>query len=266
MRAATILSVLAAPAYAGGHGDKVCRSKTEAETMTDLRTSLNCSAAAPTTCACLGATTKLTPGQTRFACPGPDVTLWNSTGKMCINATSDKDSTWARHDWPYPDNTAATCDGSSGTGPNWEPGSYDCTKVKITPVTDPVTYKTHKFEKGFAGYNAEYNSEAWCTGKSCYVDPCTCNMKDFSASSWFKKADGSKLYYSGMMCGAAYTFKDAVCTGKTTKTTCEADSGCTFASPVVADVTSPGPKKTVTSSGKGAAIGVVMVGLVASRF
>jgi len=214
-RAAAFLTLLAASAYA-----QTCVSKTNDEMIKEIRTALKCSNAKPTTCPCTGN------GQTTYDCPVDAKTLWASTGKKCIKATPDKNSTWAKHDWDYPDTTANDCNGSSGTGANWEPGSYDCTKVKAAIVAGKQTYKAHKFEQSFAGYNTAYDSEPWCTTKSCYVDPCKCNMKDLSASSWFKKTDGSKMYYSGLKCGGAYEFKAALCAGKTDKTGCVADTGC----------------------------------------
>jgi len=92
--------------------------------------------------------------------------------------------------------------------------------------SNPKKYLTHEFKNPSAGYNSKYDSEAWCTQKSCYVDPCKCNMRDMSSSSWFKKQDGSTMYYSGMKCGAPFEFKAALCQGKTTMSTCNVDTGC----------------------------------------
>ena len=211
--AATILALITAQAYA-----QTCVSKTNDEMMQEIRVKAGCPNAKPTDCPCTGN------GQTQYNCPAPSVTLWNSTGKKCIKADSDKDNTWAKHPnkWDYPADTASDC-----SKVNIEPGSYDCTKVKVTG-SNPVTYKPHEFKNPSPGYNGQYDSEAWCTQKSCYVDPCKCNMKDFSASSWFKKQDGSTMYYSGMKCGAKYEFKGKLCSGKTTKAACNVDTGCTW--------------------------------------
>jgi len=211
--AAIILSLIAAPAYA-----QKCMAKTNDEMMQQIRAKAGCPDAKPTDCACSGN------GQTQYDCPGPTVTLWESTGKKCIKADSDKDSTWAKHPnkWDYPADTASDC-----STVNIEPGSYDCTKVKVAG-SDPVKYLPHEFKNPSAGYNAKYDSEAWCTQKSCYVDPCKCNMKDMSASSWFKKTDGSTMYYSGNKCGAPYEFKAALCSGQTTKAKCIGDTGCNW--------------------------------------
>jgi len=264
-RAVTSLLIMAAPTYvmaAGTHKTTTlapvvaaspCAAKSEADMLKDIRTLLKCPNAAPTDCPCAGNKQK------KFDCPGPAVTLWASTGKKCINATSDKDSTWAKHTWPYPANTADNCQGSSGTGANWEPGSYDCTKVKVTPVTKPVTYKAHKFQQGFAGYNSNYNSESWCTQKSCYVDPCKCNMKDFSASSWFKNQDGSKMYYSGMKCGGKYTFKAALCKGSTTKVQCLKDTGCKWTAPAAGATATSDGKRTFELSALGLIMGATLL-------
>ena len=178
-----------------------CRAKTEEETMKELRTKLKCANAKPTSCPCLGNM------QTQYDCPGKSVTAWDSAGKKCVKADSDKDATWAKHPnkWDYPADTGKDC-----TKINIEPGSYDCTKVLI-PGSNPKAYKPHEFKNPSSGYNSKYDSEAWCTQKSCYVDPCNCNMKDFSQSSWFKKPDGSTMYYSGQVCGAPFTFKEKLC-------------------------------------------------------
>ena len=181
-----------------------CRSKTEHETMKELRTKLKCPNAKPTSCPCIGNM------QTQYDCPAKNVTAWDSAGKKCVKADSDKDATWAKHPnkWDYPADTGKDC-----SKINIEPGSYDCTKVLI-PGSNPKAYKPHEFKNPSSGYNSKYDSEAWCTQKSCYVDPCNCNMKDFSASSWFKKPDGSTMYYSGQVCGAPFTFKEKLCSGE----------------------------------------------------
>jgi len=172
--------------------------------------------------------------------PGP------APAKKCVKADSDKDATWAKHPnkWDYPAETGKDC-----TKINIEPGSYDCTKVLI-PDSNPKKYKPHEFKNPSSGYNSKYDSEAWCTQKSCYVDPCKCNMKDFSASSWFSKPDGSPMYYSGQVCGGAFTFKAALCSGKTAKDKCNVDSGCIWdrASSKSAKCTVPVPPKAKCST------------------
>jgi ABC-type amino acid transport substrate-binding protein len=147
-----------------------------------------------------------------------------------VKAAPDKDSTWAKHEWDYPADTAGYCPplngnmaGSPSNFDHWiEPGSYDCTKVDGKP---------HKFKLGDAGYNHFYNSSSWCTQASCYVDPCTCDKQDIQVSSWFKTKtgpDGGPIYYSGQVCGGAFTFKAALCAGQTDQASCEKDKGCVW--------------------------------------
>jgi hypothetical protein len=147
--------------------------------------------------------------------------------KKCVKAMTDKNANWDKHanGWDYPADTANYCPPTNDSMPggfagfnHWiEPGSYHCTMV---------AGQNHTWQNPSPGYNSNYNSQAWCTQPSCYVDPCTCNKMDIQSSSWFKKANNGKIYYSGQVCGQDFTFKAALCAGQTTQSTCEADVGC----------------------------------------
>lgn len=191
-----------------------CTPMTNAEVLAGLRTSLNCSAAAPTTCTCISN------GATKYNCPAPSVTAWNSTGQQCVKANSDKNAAWDRHanGWDYPAAFGASCKVHP------EPGSYACTKVKAAGWTAAApTFKPHAFQMGHAGYNSAMDSEGWCTSSWCFVDPCTCNATDFAKSSWFAPR---ALYYSYQNCGGVNTFSAAVCSAGTSESTCTAISNC----------------------------------------
>jgi len=196
----------------------------------------------PTSCACVSN------GQPTFDCPAPSATLWQSTGKKCVHARPDIDSTWAKHNWSYPADYWSRCDmtvvptgGSADGAPDahqggfdsWEePGSYDCTKV---------SGETHAWNRASAGYNGYLNSSNWCVTKGCYVDPCTCNKNDISGSSWFASrtgvAGGGRLLFSYAQCGGTNTFNEASCPSTMTQTQCEAEANCKW---VAADVPATG--------------------------
>jgi hypothetical protein len=147
-----------------------------------------------------------------------------------VKANPDADPDWNRHPnkWDYPADYWNYCPPPIATNPGaysgfdyWiEPGSYECTTVPG---------QTHEFVEGSPGYNAHYNSTPWCSKPGCWVSPCTCNLDDMTASSWFKRqSDNGNIYYSYAQCGGTNEFTEALCSGATTQATCEAENGCKF--------------------------------------
>jgi hypothetical protein len=205
---------------------QTCRGKTYDEKIKEIRVTENCPDAAPTGCACEG-----NKQATVTDCPEKAKTLWDSDGKKCVAAYPDKDDTWSKHTWHYPEDYGKEC---STTG-HIEPGSYDCTKVKEDSACDCTCSKhqEHKFEDGHAGYNADYNSATWCTMNWCFVNPCECD-KILASSSWFEEASGGKtsdgmgLYYSYSQCGATDEFTPKDCSLSATDAECGKDVDCVW--------------------------------------
>lgn len=228
-----MLALLAAKAHAAS-----CRAKTNAEK--GYLAEAGCPNANPTSCTCS------TNQQTASSCPGPSTTLWASTGKMCVTATPDKNSNWEKHDWQYPADFWNYCPPQKGdansaeaTWQYWtEPGSYHCTKVDG---------QTHQWVNPSAGYNSYYNSTGWCTSPGCYVDPCTCNAADIASSSWFKRQDGGKIYYSYEVCGGTNTFTQDICNGlSSSQANCETENACIWDNTTTAP--NPGPPAGTANS------------------
>merc|ERR1712216_451233 len=193
--------------HEGGHG--VCRSRTFDEIRQELLDEAGCPDAEPTSCYCVNHHTDV------VHCPGPEVTLWESTGKTCIHIPVSSDASWTPHMWYYPSDYWTYCPpirgGRAGSHPvppqpdYWiEPGTYQCTTVEGF---------VHEYAKGSPGYNAKYNSVPWCSQPGCYVNPCTCNMRDIAVSVSNKRRDGGRMYYSYAMCGGVDVFTSAICDG-----------------------------------------------------
>jgi len=243
-----VYSLVFALLAAKAHG-AACRAKTNAEK--GYLAEAGCPNANPTSCAC--STNQQIPSD----CPGPTTTLWASTGKKCVTATPDKNSEWVKHNWSYPADFWNYCPPQRGdansdaaTWQYWtEPGSYHCTKVEG---------QTHQWVNPSAGYNSYYNSTGWCTSPGCYVDPCTCNKLDIAASSWFKRPDGGKIYYSYEMCGGTNTFTQDICNGlSSSQANCETEDACIWDSPPAAGNstnTTAAPKSSTSGASHMAAI------------
>lgn len=233
MELTVVLLLAAMPSLAWA---ATCRTMTKQEAREARMVAAGCpNSSIISGCACVSH------GRTTQACPAPSTTLWNSTGKRCVTARPDKDSSWAPHDWHYPADYWTYCPPTkpyrAGSPPDdpgldyWpEPGSYHCTMV---------TGQTHAWDASSPGYNMHWNtsqvgSEAdnWCTKPGCYVDPCTCDKDDIASSSWFQGTEGPLLFYSYSMCGGgANTFLEAVCNNRVEANCTTSDSGCIWDAP-----------------------------------
>ena len=138
---------------------------------------------------------------------------------------------WAKQNWSYPEGYGAAC----GSTP--EPGPLHCTRAKdeIASTCEAEAINEHKFEKGYAGYNAAMNAQAWCTKQFCWLSPCACNKLDQAKSTW-----AATEFYSHSVCGAEDVYTE-VSRNAFYLSACESQSQCIWDTSMDAGYASPTP-------------------------
>lgn len=227
MRSFVLLSSLPAFTAAG-----MCKFKTGADLMVELRSVWGCdaSAAMPTSCPCVGN------GQHEITCPA-DMHWTPGADAKCVNAVVDREAGWVTGDAIYDAEYGASCDSV-----NHEVGSLECTRTHAQQMKfgEPAG-SCPEFGDG---YNEAMDSADWCVGqKFCFVDPCNCNKPDVALSNYFPMGAHSEAaaYYSAETCGGVNLWKVDQCAAFMAEGTCQSDGACMWDASATMPTPAPAP-------------------------